>query len=397
MSKTSLFFIAVISVIIFTTATLPTNLSYLSNGQEANDNGSMYQGVAFKGIYTSLGELRNDSNIPPISYIDESFRLISEAGLNHIRYLTYWESYEKNPEMFIKELESVANSADKYGLHVIYDNHQWHTSSYLEKGGTGFPVKLFNGNPQYIANSGGNTNSETASIWWTDWWNRKVTDTQGNEGWALMADYLKKIVNTVDKHPSTLGYEILSEPQVHSNDQWEKVGQFNTFMSNELRDLTQKTIAYSQHVPLSFNVETINITPENVAKMAPENKTNVVFKISIYGLPSDGNYQERRLSVLSNASEIAGVPLYFGEWNKVLREQVGDIRQIDPEASDITPADISQYINLFKDMGAWGSAYWSWNWKPSDVSNFNLITITDEGTIQPTVYYEMLKNGYATG
>ena len=37
------------------------------------------------------------------------------------------------------ELEQVANAADKNGIKVIYDNHQWHTSSWLEDRGTGFP------------------------------------------------------------------------------------------------------------------------------------------------------------------------------------------------------------------------------------------------------------------
>lgn len=396
MAKILLGFVVVISIIIFTITLAPLNLFNPLSGQEIKDSNDMYNGVAFKGHYTAMGELKNISKIPPPSYIDKSFRLISEAGLNHIRFLTYWESYEKNPELFIKELEDVADLADKYGLHVIYDNHQWHTSSYLERNGTGFPVGLFSGNSSYIANSGGNTNSETAKLWWTNWWNRKVQDVNGNEGWTLLANHLKKIVSTVDNHSSTLGYEILSEPQVHSNDQWEKVGQFNTFMVNELRNLTSKTLAYSQHVPLSLQNNAINMTSENMAKMAPENKTNIIFKISIYGLPSESDYQQKRLSMVSNASKIAEVPLYFGEWNKVSRAQVGDIRIIDPIASNLTQSDVNEYINMFKGMDAWGSAYWIWNWQKAAVSNFNLIQITGNGTIQTTPYYNMLKTGWST-
>ncbi len=396
MAKTPSGFVVGLSIIIFATILTHLNLYNLSSGQEVKNSSDMYKGVAFKGYYTAMSELKNISKIPPPSYIDESFRLISEAGLNHIRFLTYWEAYEKNPELFIKELEDAAKSADKYGLHVIYDNHQWHTSSYLERNGTGFPVKLFSGNSSYIANSGGNTNGETAKLWWGDWWNRNVQDVNGNEGWTLLADHLKKIVRTVDNHSSTLGYEILSEPQVHSDDQWEKVGQFNTFMVNELRKVTPKTLAYSQHIPLSLQNNANNMTSENMAKMAPENKTNIIFKISIYGLPSESNYQQERLSMVSNASKIADVPLYFGEWNKVSRAQVGDIRIIDPIASNLTQSDVNEYINMFKDMNAWGSAYWIWNWQKAAVSNFNLIEITGNNTIQTTPYYDMLKIGWNT-
>ena len=65
-----------------------------------------------------------------------------------------------------------------------------------------------------------------------------------------LADFLKNIVNTVDKNRSTLGYEIVNEPQVHSDDQWQKVGTFNTFITNALRQVTHKTIAYSRTNPL---------------------------------------------------------------------------------------------------------------------------------------------------
>jgi hypothetical protein len=384
------------SIIIFTAAVTPLSLFNFSSAQDSNNKGDIYNGVSFKGFYTAMGEFKDKSdNNPPPSYLDDSFRLISEAGLNHIRFWAYWEAYEMNPGLFLDELESVANLADKHGLHVLYDNHQWHTSSYLEKKGTGFPSKLF-GSFQHLADSGGNTDNEAAITWWADWWNRDVQDENGNDGWTLMAEYLKEIVRTVDKHPSTLGYEILNEPQIHSTDQWEKVGQFNTFMVNELRKVTQKTIAYSQPIPLRLQDERIDVTPENIAKMAPDNKTNTVFKISIYGLPSESNYQKERLSILSDASKLAGVPLYFGEWNKVLREQEGDTMKIDSEESNIFQSDVNQYIDIFRDMDAWGSAYVLWNWRPSSVSNFNLIEINDDDAIKTTEYLSMLKKGAGT-
>ena len=74
-----------------------------------------------------------------------------------------------------------------------------------------------------------------------------------------MAAFLNKIVNVVDNHSSTLGYEILSEPHVDSANQWSKIGEFNTFMVGELRNATQKTIAYSMNVPVDLN-SAINIT-----------------------------------------------------------------------------------------------------------------------------------------
>ena len=111
-----------------------------------------------------------------------------------------------------------------------------------------------------------------------------ITDTNGTDGWNLQAQFLKKVVSTVDSHPSTVGYEILSEPQVHSADQWEKVGKYNTFMTDEMRQVTKKNLIYSMSIPVDLK-SNIGVNATNLAKMAPVNKTNTIFKFSIYGLP----------------------------------------------------------------------------------------------------------------
>jgi hypothetical protein len=348
-------------------------------------------GVAMRGYYTSLAQLQHFSTFPA-NYYEDSFRLISQAGMNHVRYLFYWEGYEKNPSLFLRELITVANTADKWGIKVVYDNHQWHTSSWLEpNSGTGFPSFLFENNHKY-KQGGGNTNDKSANAWWTDWWNRSVKDTNGTDGWTLQANFLKKIVSAVDRHPSTLGYEILSEPHISSIDEWDKIGKFNTFITDELRKVTQKIIAYSQQVPASINAPKIKVTPENQAKMVPANKTNVVFKISLYGIPTDP-YHGARLTILTKAGKLAGVPLYVGEWNNVEREKSEGVFKINPKKSDITQSEVNIFVQSFKKLNVWGWSYWQWNFKTNKSPNFNLIEVNGNGTLQPTKYYEQLKNG----
>jgi Cellulase (glycosyl hydrolase family 5) len=362
----------------------------LKSHANAQQEASPFIGVAMRGDNTSIKENEDRDTRAPSNYYEDSFRMIHDAGMNHVRYLFYWESYEKNPELFMEELRTVANTADKWGISVLYDNHQWHTSSWLESRGTGFPSFLFTA-PELEQDSGGNTNDESAEFWWTNWWDRSVKDPNGNDGWSLQAQFLRKIVNELDSHQSTLGYEILSEPQIHSDDQWEKVGQFNTFIVNQLRQVTQKTIAYSQQVPASPNAPNIEVTPENQAAMVPDNKNNVVFKISLYGVSTD-DFQKSRLDGLVEAGRLAGVPLYVGEWNKVVRERTGGAFQIDPEQSDLTEDDVNIFLQDFRNLRVWGWAYWQWNFIPRDVPNFNLISVSEDGTIQPTKYYEQLKN-----
>ena len=393
-TKKIIWSIVLSSIIIFSIMTISSKPNYinLAHGQKSSEN-PPYLGVNMRGLQTSATETRNSSRSIPINYYEDSLKLISQAGMNHIRYVFNWEAYEKNPSLFINELITFANVADKWGIKVVYDNHQFHTSSWLNPDrGSGFPMSLFKSNPVlYHYAGGGAPKYETSKVWWTDWWNRSVKNTNGTDGWTLLASFLKKIVNTVDKHPSTLGYEILNEPQIHSNDEWDKIGKFNTFITDELRKVTQKTIAYSQQVPASINAATISVTAENQAKMVPDNKTNVVFKISLYGIPTD-SYHGARLAILIKASRLAGVPLYVGEWNNVEREKSKGVFKINPAKSDITQSDVDLFVQTFKKLKVWGWNYWLWNFRTNEAPNFNLIKVTLNGMIQPTKYYEQLKN-----
>jgi polyhydroxyalkanoate synthesis regulator phasin len=345
-----------------------------------------------KGILVNMKQDDNDSPSAPDNYIEDSFKEISEAGLDHARFLFYWEAYERDPDAFMKEIKSVANAADKYGVKIIYDNHQWHTSSWLEDRGTGFPWSLFEG--QYSRGGGGNTDNKGAQEFWADWWDRSVKGNDGKDGWTLMADFLKKIVLTVDNHSSTLGYEILSEPHVDKIDQWSKIGKFNSFMTNELRKTTDKAIVYSMNVPVDLNGP-IKVSPENLAKMAPLAKQNVVFKISVYGVPDRDDYQKERFDMFLKTRDLTGVPLYIGEWNNVVRVRDGGVFKINPGASELTETNAGEILDAFKEAGMWGTAFWKWDYRDADTESFNLIS-DGNGKINPTKYFGILEDTVET-
>jgi hypothetical protein len=143
----------------------------------------------------------------------------------------------------------------------------------------------------------------------------------------------------------------------------------------------------------------IGVNPTNLAEMAPANKTKVVFKISLYGLPEPDTYQGDRLAIFLRTSEITKVPLYVGEWNNVLREATINeegqrVFTINPEQSDISQAEANLIVQTFKDIDVWGMAYWQWRIGTHRVDNYNLVNITDGGTIQTTQYFDILKNAY---
>ena len=370
-----------------------TCLGSYASASELNSTQSI-NGVVMKGAFVSMKQNYNGSPSAPQDYIEESLKMISSAGLNHVRFVFYWEAYERDPEAFIKEVQSVANAADKYGLKIIYDNHQWHTSSWFEVKGTGFPWSLFQDNQKYSRGGGGNTPDKAAKLFWGDWWNRSVKDKQGIDGWTLMAGFLKKIVLAVDNHPSTLGYEILSEPHVDKINQWSKIGKFNSFITKELRNITDKTIVYSMNVPVDLN-SPINISPKNLAKMAPSYKENTAFKVSVYAVPHGDGYQEKRFDLFLKTSDKTGVPLYIGEWNNVVRTKEGGITKLNPDKSELTKTDAKQILGALKKAGVWGTAFWRWDYQPVATDNFNLVS-NKNGKLVPTKYLGILKDTVQT-
>jgi Cellulase (glycosyl hydrolase family 5) len=371
------------------------------NAQPGHQKNVSFIGVNMKGLYSSTIPKNLSSIRFPDNYYNDSFKLITSAGMNHIRDVLYWQAYEKDPLSFIKELQTVASLADKWGLHVIYDNHQFHTSSWLDPvRGDGFPPSLFNDNTSYPFGSGGSPGYPSAVKWWTKWWNHNITDNRGIDGWTLQIGFLKKIIETVENHRSTLGYEILNEPQIQSADQWEKIGKYNTLIANELRKITNKTLVFDMTIPVVFHDLKINMTLGNIAKLLPENKNNIVFKISLYGKPTAGSYAEQKINLLSGVAKITGVPLYVGEWNDVSREEHisvegKTVKEINQEISDLNQTDANIMTKKFKDIGVWGWAFWNWSHIPDSSRDFNLITVTLNGDMVTTKYFDILKQAVA--
>ena len=371
------------------------------NAQLGHQTNVPFIGVNMKGLYTSTIH-KNLSSIPfPDNYYSDSFKIIKSAGMNHIRYVLYWQAYENDPLSFIAELQTVASLADKWGLHVIYDNHQFHTSSWLDPvRGSGFPPSLFNDNMSYPFGSGGSPGYPSAIKWWSNWWNHTITDNRGIDGWTRQIGFLKKVIETVENHSSTLGYESLNEPQIQSADQWEKIGKYNTFVANELRKITNKTLVFDMTIPIDFHNLKINMTLENIAKLLPANKNNIVFKISLYGIPTAGSYAEQKINLLSELTNITGVPLYIGEWNDVSREERINVEgkkvnEINQEISDLNQTDADIMTKKFKDIGVWGWAFWNWSYLPDSSADFNLITVTLNGHMTTTKYFDILKHAVA--
>ena len=358
--------------------------------QTGKNGSSPLVGMNMRGYYTTMSEQREVKFNFPSDYYEQSFKIFSKAGIEFVRYVFFWESYEKDPFSFMSEIETVAQAADKWGIKVIYANDQFDTSSWLgPKTGTGFPSFLFKNNPAYPYGTGGGIGEKdiVAKRWWDDWFNRSVKDANGADGWTLQAEFLKKIVNTVDKYKSTLGYEILNEPHVHHVNQWEKIGKYNSFITDQLREVTQKTIFFDRQVPSELDGET-RANPENMAKMAPQNTENVIFKSTIFGLPTDSSYAEARLHYYAKTAQLAGVPLCICEFNLRAydRYEVGESKNVT-----MTQDNVDLIVTKINELGVWGWAAWLWSLKEHSNPNYDFVDFKDD-TIFTTNNFDYVKN-----
>jgi aryl-phospho-beta-D-glucosidase BglC (GH1 family) len=89
------------------------SLAYAQRNQNSSNNSienDPFIGVNMRGYYTTMSQTRGDYSIPlPLKYYEESFKLLSEAGMNHVRYRFYWESYVRDPFLTITLTASRAN------------------------------------------------------------------------------------------------------------------------------------------------------------------------------------------------------------------------------------------------------------------------------------------------
>jgi hypothetical protein len=307
---------------------------------------------------------------PPTNYVDDSFKVFSEVGINCIRIPIYWESYEKNPDEFNKEIDNISYTADKYNLSCIYDNHQWECSSYLGYG-IGFPNSLLSthfhkDDPE--KNSLNPPSNEDLENFWNNWWERKLKTVDGKDGWDKQSEYLEQVIRRVKDKKSTLGFEILNEPQVFRQGDFKIVGNYHKNILETLGTITDKIFFLC--CTNSASLFAINL-PEEQAKIKPPSSTPIRNKLIYDVHPYPPSFLTmtfyKTSSILMN-----NIPIYAGEFNSGTKKGVA-----------ISQTQFVNYVNRLKEFSSYGCALWQWsyiidNYHPA----FNLTQIIN-GRINP--------------
>ncbi len=287
----------------------------------------------------------------------ENMKFMKSYGMNLIRVPMYWEAYVHDPTAFLNEIELIAKTADGYDMCVIFDNHHWYTTSYwnLEvwgnSDGRGFPSFVVKNFP--VRN---NDYESTAGPFWNAFLSNSIW-VNGRSAWDLQAEFFAKVISRADKYDSVAGYEILNEPHLFDPSQYEKLGNYHTYMAKKIRDLTDKKIFFDRETARGFQRE-----PSSEYKIVPRGVSGLVYGPHLYSVPTPGSQGEKQLANIYQWSKDWGMEILMGEW------------------SADTQSDTDTYVRAFKENG-FGWTYYAW--KPTQ-SRGGGSTLYDSSSTDPT-------------
>lgn len=318
-------------------------LSHLAPGSQVNAIDcsripmAEMRGVVFIDNILSIRE-KGGTFHPPGDYVSESMRHIKMHQMNLVRVPIYWESYANNSAAFLQELEVVARSAAQNDICVIYDNHQWYTSSYWDikrlgdAEGRGFPsfvvekFPLIQGEDEYVS---------TAAPFWNAFLKNEIS-VDGKKIWDVQLEFLDKVIGRVDKFDNVIGYEILNEPHIFNASQYDDLGLYHTYMAKGIREISDKKIFFDRETTRGFQrLSSLE------SKIIPQNVSGLVYTPHLYAAPYPGSQAEDQVKKFKTWSDQWGIEVLVGEWSATSQDE-----------SDA-------YLKAFKENG-FGWTYYSW-------------------------------------
>ncbi|MGI0025499.1 MAG: cellulase family glycosylhydrolase, partial [Nitrososphaera sp.] len=296
-----------------------------------------FTGVSF--IDELLGRREGGGTTTTTGYVTESMQYIKSNGFNAIRVPFYWESYVYNSPEFMDRIEFIAQTAQEKGICVFFDNHHYYTTSYWGLDIEGKPPGR--GFPSFVVQDFPPINNDyilTAGPFWDAFLSNNIV-INGNNVWDVQADFFKTIINRVNHYDNVAGYEILNEPHFFDPTHYDKVGDYNTYMAGEIREVTSKKIFFDRENTWGFSRD-----PDLEPKVVPRGVTGIVYSPHLYAIPYPGSQAEQQIQNFKTWSQL---------WNSevLIGETVAD-----------TQADADQLLTVLKGNGF---GWTVWSWKPT--------------------------------
>ncbi|HKU48417.1 MAG TPA: cellulase family glycosylhydrolase [Nitrososphaera sp.] len=321
-----------------------------------------FKGVVF--VDGTLGKSEHDGKASVLtSYVTESMKYIRLSGFNAVRVPYYWEAYVNDPTSFMAELQLIAQEAKDNNICVIFDNHHFYTSSYWDldvagkSDGRGFPSFVVKNFPER-----NNDYIDTAGPFWGAFWNNGFS-INGQKVWDVQWSFLSKVINKVDGYSSVAGYEILNEPHLFKKEQYDKLGDYNTFMAKKIRSISDKKIFFDRETTRGFQRE-----PSLELHIFPDGVSGTVYAPHLYSVPKPGSQGEKQIKNIKTWSTQRNTEVLIGEWGAE------------------TQSDAVTFMKAFKANGFGWTAH---SWKKSGSGGLGS-TLYDSDTTSPTSALKVL-------
>ena len=320
-----------------------------------------FRGVSF--IDESL--VRRETGGLPSStqYVIESMQHIKDNGFTAIRVPYNWESYVYNSTEFINRIQLIAEAAQANEICVFFANFHYFTSSYWHlQGGA---KARGNGFPSFVLKDFPATNNDyiqTAGPFWNAFLSNSII-INGRNVWNVQAEFFKDIIDRVDRYDSVAGYEILNEPHLFDPSQYQKLGNYHTYMANEIREVSDKKIFFDRETTWGFTR-----SPSLEPMVAPRGVTGIVYAPHLYAIPYPDSQAESQIKNFKNWSQQWGSEVLIGEMAPVNQDEA------------------DQYLKVLQENGFGWTA---WSWKQSQSTGLGR-TYYESDTAPATEVLEIL-------
>jgi len=237
------------------------------------------------------------------TYVKETLGYMKMHGINSIRVPFYWEAYVNNPTVFLAEMDLVAKTAQANGMCVVFANFHYHTTSYWNlDGGRGFPSVVVDEFPKKA------DYKSTAGPFWEKFLSNNIM-VNGKKVWDYQWDFLSKAINKVKGYNSVAGFEILNEPHLFAKSQYDKLGNYHTFMAKKIRAITDKKIFFARETAWGFVRD-----PTMEHKIVPDGVSKLVYSPQLYAIPYSGSVGMKQINNFKSWSQNWGTEVLVSEW-----------------------------------------------------------------------------------
>ena len=195
---------------------------------------------------------KEGSQLLPVQtdFIDKFVSKAKESNFNVFRIPVRWEAYEDNKEYFLNELVYLVKTSNENNIFVWIDFHHFDATS-----NWGHKVANGNGFPEFVVScykpAKGYERDPEVRAFWNDYYLNKVRDSENSckqtlDVWHLQAEFMKAMISKVDDYPNVLGYELINEPHLWEDAQYEYLGDMSTAIAKELRTATDKILFFTR-------------------------------------------------------------------------------------------------------------------------------------------------------